>query len=122
MAELQQKSRFPWIWCFLLVGLIVVMILSFGIKQENKEIDWANFTTQAEAGNVEQIYATGGNIVGRYTETAVDAEGNKLSKLTPEERKQDILKKFDFVCTYVSSEYLMNFIDPRVPWATNSVT
>ena len=111
MAELHQKARFPWLWTLVLVALIVVMILSFGIKQENKDIDWANFTTQAEAGNVEQIYATGGQIWGRYTETAVDDQGNKLSKLSEEDRKQPVQSKYDFICTYVSSEYLMNFID-----------
>ena len=111
MAEIHQKFRFPWFWTLLLVALVVVMILSFGIKQENKDIDWSTFTTHAEAGDVSDVYAMGGNIWGRYTSTAVDSQGKKLSSLTEEDRKASVQSKYDFVCTYVSSEYLMNFID-----------
>lgn len=111
MAEIQQKAKFPWLWTLLLVALVVIMIMSFGVKTENKEIDWSQFTTQAEAGNISDVYAVGGSIWGRYTADAVDAQGNKMSKLSDEDRKQSVQTKYDFTCTYVSSEYLMNFID-----------
>ena len=111
MAQIQQKPRIPWLGILLLVAVVVVMIITFGSTGDNKQIEWSAFTTHAEAGEVSDVYAVGGNIYGRYTETAVDAEGKKLSNLTENDRKQAITKKYDFTCTYVSSEYLMGYID-----------
>jgi len=111
VAQIQQKPRIPWLGILLLVAVVVVMIITFGSTGDNKQIEWSAFTTHAEAGEVSDVYAVGGNIYGRYTETAVDAEGKKLSNLTENDRKQAITKKYDFTCTYVSSEYLMGYID-----------
>ncbi len=110
MAQIQQKPKIPWLGILLLVALVVVMILSFGTVKENKEINWSQFSTYAEAGDVSNIYAVGGTIFGRYTETATDDEGKKLSSLTEADRKQAVNKKYDFTCTYVSSEFLMEYL------------
>ncbi|MBQ7602526.1 MAG: ATP-dependent zinc metalloprotease FtsH [Clostridia bacterium] len=111
MAEIQQKPRIPWLWMLLLAALVVVMIITFGSAGNSKEIEWSVFTTHAEAGEMSDVYAVGGTIYGRYTAEAVDSEGKKLSSLTENERKQSVTKKYDFTTTYVSSEYLMNYID-----------
>lgn len=111
MAEIQQKPRIPWLWMLLIAALVVVMIITFGSSGNSKEIEWSVFTTHAEAGEVSDVYAVGGTIYGRYTVDATDAEGNKLSALTENDRKQSVASKYDFTSTYVSSEYLMNYID-----------
>ena len=110
MAQIQQKPKIPWLGILLLVALVVVMILSFGTVKENKEINWSQFSTYAEAGDVSDVYAVGGTIFGRYTEAATDGEGKKLSSLTEVDRKQAVNKKYDFTCTYVSSEFLMEYL------------
>ncbi len=110
MAQIQQKPKIPWLGILLLVALVVVMILSFGTVKENKEINWSQFSTYAEAGDVSDVYAVGGTIFGRYTEAATDGEGKKLSSLTEADRKQAVNKKYDFTCTYVSSEFLMEYL------------
>ena len=110
MAEIQQKPKIPWLWIILLVAVIVVMVLSFGTTGEKKEISWSQFQTYAEAGDVSDVYAIGGTVFGRYTETAVDGEGKKLSNLTEADRKLAVSKKYDFTCTYVSSEFLMEYL------------
>lgn len=110
MAQIQQKPKIPWLGILLLVALVVVMILSFGTVKENKKINWSQFSTYAEAGDVSDVYAVGGTIFGRYTEAATDGEGKKLSSLTEADRKQAVNKKYDFTCTYVSSEFLMEYL------------
>ncbi len=111
VAELQPRRKISWLWWILLAVLVIALIISFGIKTDNKEIDWSEFTTHAEAGEVSDIYAVGGTIYGRYTESAVDEKGNKLTTLSTEDRERDVQARYDFTCTYVSSEYLMNYID-----------
>ena len=110
MAQIQQKPKIPWLGILLLVALVVVMILSFGTVKENKKINWSQFSTYAEAGDVSDVYAVGGTIFGRYTEAATDGEGKKLSSLTEADRKQAVNKKYDFTCIYLSSKELMEYL------------
>ena len=111
MADNQPKFKIPWLGILLLVAVVVVMIISFGSTGNSKEIEWSVFTTHAEAGEVTVVYAVGGTIYGRYAADAVDGTGKKLSNLTEDDRKQAVTAKYDFVSTYVSSEYLMNYVD-----------